>query len=93
MITCSDHAWSGNYFIASGSADGGKILGSFPTNLTNDGPFAFEPGIVIPETPWEALWNGLAQWFGITSNNDLSTVLPNRNTFQNNLWSMNDLFN
>lgn len=88
----SDHAWGGNYFIASGSADGGKILGTFPSDLSNDGPDAFEPGIVIPTTPWESLWNGIAQWFGIASENDLSTVLPNRNTFAGNLWTMSDLY-
>ncbi len=88
----SDHAWGGNYFAASGSFDGGKVLGEFPRNLTNDGDYAFEPGIVIPSYPWESLWNGIAQWFGVTSPNDLTTVLPNRNTFANLLWAESDLF-
>lgn len=88
----SDHAWGGNYLAASGSLDGGKILGTFPSNLTNDGPYAFEPGVVVPTTPWESLWNGIAQWFGITTYNDLVTVLPNRNTFANDLFTQSDLF-
>jgi uncharacterized protein (DUF1501 family) len=92
LYSISDHAWGGNYFLASGSLDGGKILGTFPTNLTSEGDFAFEPGVVLPTKPWESLWNGLAQWFGITSTNDLTTVLPNRNTFQDDLWTESDLF-
>lgn len=88
----SDHAWGGNYFAASGSLAGGKIMGTFPNNLTNDGPYAFEPGILIPSTPLESLWNGIAEWFGITSSDDLNTVLPNRGTFSNLLWSQSDLF-
>ena len=89
----SDHAWGGHYFVASGSLDGGKILGEFPLDLTNEGDYAFEPGIFIPSRPWESLWNGIAQWFGITTYNDLITVLPNRNSFSNLLWTQSDLFN
>jgi uncharacterized protein (DUF1501 family) len=92
QITFSDHAWGGNYFIASGSLKGGRILGSFPSDLTIEGSEAFEPGIVIPTTPWEALWNGVAQWFGITTSNDLNTVLPNRNKFLGDLFSQSDLY-
>ena len=77
--------------MASGSVDGGKILGSFPSDMTNDGPDVFE-GVVVPTTPWESLWNGVAEWFGITSSNDLTTVLPNRNAFSNDLFSASDLF-
>ena len=57
----TDHAWGGNYFVAGGSISGKKILGEYPDTLTPDGDLIFEPGIVIPTTPWDALWNGLAQ--------------------------------
>jgi len=53
---------------------------------------AFEPGILIPTTSWEAIWNGVAQWFGITSDADLNEVLPNRNTFSNNLFTESVLY-
>lgn len=69
----SDHAWAGNYFIAGGDVKGKRILGNFPNVLSDDGPLIFEPGIVIPQVPWEALWNGIAQWFGIT-NSDVSSM-------------------
>lgn len=60
-------AWGGNYFIAGGEVKGKRILGSFPEIMSEDGPLIFEPGIVIPQVPWDALWNGVAQWFGITN--------------------------
>ena len=62
----SDHAWAGNYFIAGGEVDGKRILGTFPETFSNEGPLAFEPGILIPSHPWETLWNGVAQWFGVS---------------------------
>ena len=49
--------------------DGGKILGSFPDVLSDDGPLVFGPGIVIPTLPFDALLNGVAEWFGITDDN------------------------
>lgn len=65
----SDHAWGGNYFIAGGEVDGRKILGSYPDILSEDGPQIIEPGIVVPSTSWDALWNGVIEWFGITDTN------------------------
>ncbi len=64
----SDHAWGGNYWIAGGEVRGKTMLGEYPTSL-DDGPLIFQPGIVIPTTPWDALWNGVAQWLGITDAN------------------------
>ena len=62
----SDHAWGGNYFMASGSLKGGEIFGEYPDDLTDAGPqIVSDVGIVMPSTPWEALWNGVAQWFGV----------------------------
>ena len=57
----TDHGWGGNYFVAGGSISGKKILGEYPDTLTPDGDLIIEPGIVIPTTSWDALWNGLAQ--------------------------------
>ena len=70
----SDHAWGGNYFIAGGEVKGGRILGEYPNILSEDGPLVFEPGVVIPTLPWDSLWNGVAQWFGVTSD-DVSKVI------------------
>ena len=88
----SDHAWGGNYFVAGGAIDGGKILGTYPDDLTNDSPIIFQPGIVIPTTPWEAVWNSIAQWFGITDEIGLGIVLPNREKLADKLFTMADLY-
>ena len=65
----SDHGWGGNYFVAGGEVRGKQILGTFPDDLSEDGSQIFEPGIVIPTLPWDAIWNPIAQWFGIIDDN------------------------
>ena len=73
--------------------NGEKIHGQYPSSLSSDGPDAFLPGIVVPKMPWDSLWNGLSQWFGITDSSDLDEVLPNRNKFPPNmLFNCTDLF-
>ena len=47
---------------------------------------------VIPSTPWDSIWNGVAQWFGITSTADLNEVLPNRNNFLDGLFTTELLY-
>merc|ERR1712127_655615 len=88
----SDHAWGGNYFIAGGDVQGKKILGSYPNNLSAESPYIFGPGISIPTTPWDSLYYGVAQWFGVTDSNELDEVIPNRHTFPNQLFTKSDLY-
>jgi len=86
----TDHAWGGNHFIAGGAVDGGKILGQFPSDLTDNGPLNIGRGRLIPTTAWEHLWHGLAQWFGVSSTR-MPDILPNMGNFQN-LFTEGDLF-
>lgn len=74
--------------------DGGKVLGTYPDDLKfGSGPLIINNrGIVLPTTPYDALWNGVAQWFGVTDNSDLDVVLPNRNSFAGNLFSSETLY-
>jgi len=51
-----------------------------------------ERGVLIPTTPFDSIWNGVAQWFGVTDTNDLNTVLPNRDNFGNTLMNSGDLY-
>lgn len=89
----TDHAWGGNYFAASGKMKGGQILGEYPDDLTQDGDrIISDVGIVMPTTPWESLWNGIAEWFGVTSENDMKSILPNKGPFEDLLFSGSDLF-
>ena len=51
--------------MTGGEVRGKRILGEYPSVLSEDGPDIIKPGIVIPSTPWESIWNGVAQWFGV----------------------------
>lgn len=76
----TDHAWGGNHFIIGGSVKGGRIHGQYPSDLTENGILNIGQGRLIPTTPWEGVWNGLAEWFGVTSDN-MSKVIPNKANF------------
>ena len=41
----------------------------------------------------DGFWNGIAQWFGVAETYELDELLPNRNTFSNDLLRGSDLFN
>jgi len=77
----SDHAWGGNYFYAGGSITGKRILGKYPSDLTSNSQYRFDPGVVIPTTSWDEFWELVAKWYGITPDSDLTQVLPNRKAF------------
>ena len=75
----TDHAWGGNNFILGGSVQGQRIHGQFPDDLnpeTSELEVGRGRGVLIPTTPWEGMWYGVAQWFGIEEDQML-TVLPN----------------
>ena len=68
----------------------GRILGEYPDNLTEAGPLNLGRGRFIPTTSWDAIWNAVAQWSGITNPTKLTDVLPNRGNF--NLYTKDDIF-
>ena len=90
----SDHAWGSNIFAFGGAIAGKQVLGTYPDDLKfESGPLIINNrGIVLPTTPYDALWNGVAQWFGVTDNSDLDVVLPNRNSFAGNLFTSETLY-
>ena len=88
----SDHAWGGNYALIGGSIDGGKIHGTYPDDLSDNGPLGLGRGRLVPTTSWEQVWNGISEWFGITGATDLEYILPNRNNFLDYLFKQGDLF-
>ena len=93
FLISSHSAWGGNYFVAGGDIKGKRILGSYPQDLDESGSNIFGPGILLPTTPWESVWQGISQWLGITSSSDLNEILPNRNSFpSSNLFSKDDLY-
>lgn len=79
----TDHAWGGNYFI---------VHGGRPSDLTETGDLNIGQGRLLASTPWEGVWNGLAEWFGVSSENMIS-VLPNKQNFGGvNIVSKADIF-
>jgi len=72
---------------------GGRIIGDYPNDLNQEtSPVLMPGGRVIPTTPWEAIWNGVAEWMGV-SEDQADEVLPLRKNFPNNLFTKDDLFN
>ena len=94
----TDHAWGGNHVVMGGEVRGGQMLGAYPSTLAESdaNPLNIGRGRLIPTTPWEAMWNGLAEWFGV-SNDEMDTVLPNKHRFDasnpHHLFSREQLFN
>ncbi len=74
-----------------GAVDGGKILGDYPDDLSTEGPLILDRGRVIPTTPWDAVFKGIAQWAGV-QNDQLSNVLPNLNNFNDDSPNVNEMF-
>ena len=89
----TDHGWSGHSFILGGQVNGGRILGEYPTNLMKNSPLNIGRGRLIPTTPWDAVWNGVIGWLGVKDDEGLDYILPNRNSFPDNiLFDADDLY-
>merc|ERR1719473_1377067 len=64
----TDHAWGGHNFILGGAVKGKQVLGKYPRGLRAEGPRSehiLPRGRVLPTTSWEAVWSGIAPWFGV----------------------------
>jgi uncharacterized protein (DUF1501 family) len=88
----SDHAWAGNYMVMGGSVEGGQVLGDYPSDLTASGPLNIGRGRLIPTLSWESMLNGLVEWMGVDSPEDLDYCMPNRHNTGTRLFSKNELF-
>ena len=75
----TDHGWGGNVFVMGGAVLGGQILGSFPADMSHAANIRTGRAL-IPTMSWEGMWNALALWFGVHTN-DMATVLPSLNNF------------
>ena len=76
----SDHAWGGNHFIISGSANGGEIYGEYPDLALNNASTDLGRGRILPTTSVDAYMAELANWYGVPQS-EMSTVIPNINNF------------
>ena len=77
----TDHAWGGNYVAVGGAVNGSQIFGEFPSSFVETSDVVISRnGRIIPTTPWESVWYGLAEWFGVDAE-DMAEVLPNYANF------------
>ena len=60
--------------------DGGKIHGQYP-DISVGNSLDTGRGRLIPTTPWDGLWYGVAQWMDVAPDK-LSSVLPNAANFE-----------
>jgi len=75
----TDHAWGGHHFMFGGNVNGGQVLGKYPKafEIGDEDQIALNRGRIIPTTPWDAMWQGAAEWFGIPPNSPgIDKVLP-----------------
>jgi len=73
----TDHAWGGNYFAVGGAVNGSQLFGSFPHSFVDESDLIISRGgRILPTTPWESVWHGLAEWFGVEPSL-MAEVLPN----------------
>jgi uncharacterized protein (DUF1501 family)/uncharacterized protein (DUF1800 family) len=84
----TDHGWGGNYFVIGGGINGGRVLGKYPDDITEKSRLNASRNVrvrFIPTTGWDAIWNGIVEWFGdgfggedVVTDEDLDYVIPNR---------------
>ena len=74
-----------------GSVKGKKILGDYPDNLTPEGPLSLGRGRMIPTTPWDGIFMGIARWAGVREA-QVTRVLPNLSNFPSLPFGVGDMF-
>jgi uncharacterized protein (DUF1501 family) len=80
----TDHAWGGQHFMMGGSVKGGYVLGKYPSEFQEGDAegLALSRGRMIPTTPWDAMWRGVVEWFGVAPNSpQMDKVLPMAKNF------------
>jgi uncharacterized protein (DUF1501 family) len=77
----TDHGWGGNYWLAGGSVKGRRIVGQYPPTFSLEYEYNIDRGRLIPTTSWDSIFNSIAEWMGIDTVAELSSMLPNRNKF------------
>ena len=79
----TDHGWGGNYFVLGGDVQGGQMLGTFPERLVETpagSNLNIGRGRYIPTTPWESIWQGVGEWWGV-GKEKLAEIMPHAKAF------------
>ena len=76
----SDHAWGSHHIVMGGAVNGGKMYGTFPTQVLAGPDDSGSNGRWVPSTSSSQYAATLAQWFGVPAA-QLPAVLPNISNF------------
>ena len=72
-------AWAGNYYLLGGKVKK-QVHGNYPSMLQSSPHVIDRQHRLRPDLPWEAVWNGIASWFGVESEK-IDQILPNKANF------------
>ena len=81
MAPAVTSGWGGHNVVMGGAVKGGRIFGQYPKSLGTDHELNAGRGRIIPTTSWEAVWHGIAQWFGVDESS-MERILPNVRNFE-----------
>ena len=60
---------------------GARVLGDYPESLLETSSVNIGRNHrIMPTTPWESVWTGVSEWFGVPSER-MAGVLPNAANF------------
>lgn len=76
----SDHGWGGNQIVMGGPVQGGKVFGTYPDIALNTVTDVGR-GRQLPTTSVDEFHASLADWFGITNDSEMETIIPNIRNF------------
>lgn len=75
-----------------GCVKGGTIHGDYPDDISPQGPLSIGRGRLIPTLSWESMWNGVLEWFGLETDDELNEAMPNRRRTGTKLFTEEELF-
>lgn len=77
----TDHGWGGISLVMGGDVDGGRIVGTYPDDLSLGGPADVENnGRILPTVSVDEMGSELARWFGVPAAH-IPTVFPTAEEF------------
>mgnify|MGYP007072442913 CR=1 FL=1 len=78
--------------MVGGSVKGGQVLGKYPTALHEESDVNVGNGVLLPTTPWEAIWGSIAEWLDVDASL-MDEVVPNAKNFpQGDLFTAAQMF-
>ena len=75
-----------------GQVKGGQIVGQYPSDISEESELNLGRGRMLPTTSFDAIWSGIARWFGIEHDAALDEALPFRKYLKDEEFTDADLF-